>query len=43
MVKRLADVVPAFKIYFFKTSTKAQSIVRALPSKMSEVKLTRQC
>ena len=43
MVKRLADVVPAFKIYFFKRSTRAQSIARALPSNISEVKLTRQC
>ena len=37
MVKRLADVVPAFKTYFLKTSARAQSIARALPSKISEV------
>ena len=44
MVKRLADDVPAFKNLFFLSKTsRVQSVTRALPSKISEVKLTRQC
>ena len=45
MAKRLADDVPAFENLFFlsKTSKRVQSITRALPSKIWEVKLIRQC
>ena len=43
MVKRLAGDVSAFKKLCFlsKTSTRVESITRALPSKISEVKLAR--
>lgn len=45
MVKRPADDVPVFKNVFIisKTARRAQSITRALPVKISEAKLSRQC